>query len=1017
MMTTRIFHGLHRLVLAAVLLYAAGSILSNADAQVNTNITADGTLGTRVTPAGNVFNIDGGTIRGGNQFHSFGQFSVGTGNTANFSVANTIQNIISRVTGGVRSQIDGTLTSTVTGTSTISNANLFLLNPAGILFGRNAQLNTGGSFHASTGDYIKLGTDGILYADPVKPSVLTSAPPSAFGFLTSNPAAIDVQAGVFSSGTFTNRLQVPAGRTLSLVGGTVNVGAPSGQPPAGFVFAPGGVVNIASVASPGEVTLGGAINVDGFAKLGEIHITGGAIVDGREINIRSGRLEIADATLFPGISSQARLPGAPAPNGGQVSIKVTDDVSITGTGRSLLALPGIQTFAGATNALVQGDVPGVNIEAGRFSMSGNAGIVTNRFGPGAAPTVAITADTIELRNGAAIAMSNSFGGGTFSTGGGTLTIKGGDMTLSSDGSPLFTGIAATGNLHPAYGSGPTAFSPFFQFADSASITINLTGNFTVRGNAGVTTDNFAFGRSGAINIDAANMLLVGAGPETGRIAAQSGIAGESGSVRLAATGRIDMQNGFLVSANTLGSGNGGTVDVTAGGPITLTGANTRVLSGTSQPPDQQLNSFAQRFAGFFGVPVASFSYASLRTRLGIAPAPGDLMQVLARLNALRDSAGNPLVAVTDFTAGDAGRVSITTPLLTMNADTRIETSTGWDGNAGAVLANVGSLFLNNGAAIRSSSGIVLLTGEQSVGAGNAGSVTITATGPNTISISGRSATTGAGSSISTTTQGAGNGGDISLSSAGTVQISNGGVVTADSSGGTGLAGNITIGAGDQIVMNQGSVSTRAVTSDGGNITLNAPNLIALTNSQVTTSVESGVGGGGNINIDPQALILNNSRILANAFGGPGGNINITADVFLVNSGGQFPTSLAGIVDASSALSTPGTVNIEATFTNVTGSFFQLPSTPLQATELLRASCAARFAGGKASSLVLAGRDGLPFQPGDLLPSPLLVGSDVDAPTTATRVTGSDQFSPFRLLGQKDRVLNQYSLLPNFKCSL
>src|SRR4029450_3518446 len=138
-------------------------------------------------------------------------------------------------------------------------------------------------------------------------------------------------------------------------------------------------------------------------------------------------------------------------------------------------------------------------------------------------------------------------------------------------------------------------------------------------------------------------------------------------------------------------------------------------------------------------------------------------------------------------------------------------------------------------------------------------------------------------------------------------------------------------------------------------------------------------GGGNINIDPQFLILNNSKILANAFGGPGGNINITADVFLVNSGGMFPPSLNGIVDASSALSTPGTVTIEATFTNVVGSFFQLPSTPLEATELLRASCAARFAGGKTSSLVLAGRDGLPLQPGGLLPSPLYVVSDADPP--------------------------------------
>src|SRR5262245_43185342 len=221
MMMTRIPHGLHRGVLAAVLMCAAAGIFSNAHAQIVTNITADGTLGTRVTPAGSVFNIDGGTIRGANQFHSFGQFSVGTGDTANFSVANTIQNIISRVTGGVRSQIDGTLRSTISGTSTISGANLFLLNPAGILFGQTARLNVGGSFHATTADYIKLGTDGVVYADPAKASALTSAPPSAFGFLTSNPAAIDVQTGVFTSPTtFTNLLQVPMGRTLSLVGGS-----------------------------------------------------------------------------------------------------------------------------------------------------------------------------------------------------------------------------------------------------------------------------------------------------------------------------------------------------------------------------------------------------------------------------------------------------------------------------------------------------------------------------------------------------------------------------------------------------------------------------------------------------------------------------------------------------------------------------------------------------------------------------------------------------------------------------
>src|SRR5262249_27800395 len=193
-------------------------------------------------------------------------------------------------------------------------------------------------------------------------------------------------------------------------------------------------------------------------------------------------------------------------------------------------------------------------------------------------------------------------------------------------------------------------------------------------------------------------------------------------------------------------------------------------------------------------------------------------------------------------------------------------------------------------------------------------------------------------------------------------------------------------------------------------------LVRLTDSQVTTSVQGGVGNGGNIAIDSKLIVLDDSRILAQAVRGHGGNINITGDVFLVNSGGQFPTSLTGIVDASSALSTPGTVNIEATFTNVVGTFTQLPSTPLQASELLRASCAARFSGGKASSLVVGGRDGLPLQPGDLLPSPLYVdlASAADTPST---VTSQELPTRFSLLGPQDRLVNQYSLLPNAKCSL
>ena len=76
----------------------------------------------------------------------------------------------------------------------------------------------------------------------------------------------------------------------------------------------------------------------------------------------------------------------------------------------------------------------------------------------------------------------------------------------------------------------------------------------------------------------------------------------------------------------------------------------------------------------------------------------------------------------------------------------------------------------------------------------------------------------------------------------------------------------------------------------------------------------------------------------------------------------------------------------------------------------------RFAGGKTSSLVVGGRDGLPPQPGDLLPSPLYVANDANTAVTGTKATGYNQFSDLSLLGSRDRRLDRYTLLPNSKCS-
>jgi filamentous hemagglutinin family protein len=1150
-MMTRRCQGYFLAVLSGALLNAAGVLLSVGYAQVTTNITSSG-LGTTINGStsapclGGTCNITGGDRRGQNLFHSFGRFDIGATNTANFSNDSGLatSNIIGRVTGGLTSNIFGTIRTTNYGT-----ANLFLLNPAGILFGQTASLNVGGSFHATTANYINLGTDGVIYADPTKASALTSSPPSAFGFLTGNPGRIDVQAGNLTNAF--SVLQVPPGdNKLSFVGGPVNVGPPAGQARGGFVRAPGGRVNLVSVASAGEAVFDGSgFNVDSFQQLGPINITGGSIVDGKSVFIRGGDLAITSATIFPGfftaVSPVATSNGAAAPavGGGEVNVRVANGVTIGGP--FMLVAPGIEFVGplGAGTSVVTADVPNITIQAGSFRLLGQPATIqsrqpqiqTIRRGPGKSPLITVTADTVEVRNGAFILVGNLYAN-SLAEGAGEIVVNARDVTLSSDGNSTFTGLAAQGTFHPNYGAtaGAASFSELFATADSGSVTINATGKLTMLQGAQVTTDSLAFGKSGNVTINAGDALLVGAGANTGAIAAQSILAGASGNVTINATGAIDVQNGFRVSTNTGGSGDAGVVSLT-GASISVSGADTRIQSGAAQPPDNDTNlrTFARLFNTFFTsdprfrtpIPNSDAAYPTLRTLLGVKPRPGDLMDVLNKLNGLG------LTKVADLVPGDGGKVVISTPLLTLDTGARLETSTLWDGNAGAVVGNVGSLSIQGGASIRSASGgqrspdgvvigtgsagdvtftaadsisisdagstistttfgngnagnILLnanqvnvqnggsitsesggtLAGQFFVGSGNGGRInvftpTLTMANGGTISVN----TSGAGNAgaislnvanlnlaggatVDSSTLGAGHGGDLTVTAADSVSISDAGTGLFSTASGSGAGGSIRIEAGRLVQLannatvsaqstgsasatagniniitptleaQHGTVTTGATLADGGNISITTTgSLVHLTDSQITTSVQSGVGSGGNITIDSDHIILNNSQILANAFGGPGGNINITADVFLVNNNGEFPTSLTGIVDASSALSTPGTVNIEATFTNVVGTFTQLPSTPLQATELLRASCAARFAGGKASSLVVGGRDGLPLQPGDLLPSPLYLLSQADTPSAGNKISGLA--ARFSLLGPKDQFLNRYSLLPNVKCAL
>src|SRR5262249_53729289 len=146
------------------------------------------------------------------------------GETATFTGPESVTNVISRVTGGELSEIDGTLRSTIPG------ADVWLLNPRGVVFGEGATLDVQGSFHAATADFVGFqGSDDRFYADPARASVLWTAPPAAFGFLAGGRAAAN---GLRVEGS---ALAVDPGRTLELVGGDVELTGASLTAPGGHV--------------------------------------------------------------------------------------------------------------------------------------------------------------------------------------------------------------------------------------------------------------------------------------------------------------------------------------------------------------------------------------------------------------------------------------------------------------------------------------------------------------------------------------------------------------------------------------------------------------------------------------------------------------------------------------------------------------------------------------------------------------------------------------------------------------
>jgi filamentous hemagglutinin family protein len=917
----------------ALLLIAAPAV---SLAQVVTNITATTgslDLDTNVDTVGTTTQITGGTrpggINGTNLFHSFDFFTLGSGETAHFlnDLQRPTTNIFARVIGGELSTIDGTLQTNFLddpgNPMNFGSANLWLINPSGVLLGPNANIEVGGSVSLSSADNLRFDTGTLFDMLSTQTSLgsLDVAPVVAFGFLGPNlPAPITVQGSI---------LQVPEGQSLSLVGGNITIQAGTlldGTPQAASLHAPGGQINLVSAASPGEV-LTPSFQTDSFATMGTVTIKEFALLDvsgqfdefgtpigngnGGTVLVRGGQLVMDASTI------QANTLGAVDGASRAVDIQVSQGVSLSnnafiftvtsGSGQGgdvVIKAENVQLFETSiisTDTSVSGRGGDVVIESENVHISDFSSIVTSTSGPGSGGNLYLNVGTLRLLGGSQV-LSNTAGGDldfdevadVIGGAGGNITVQGllgmgseADLVVLSGSS----GIVSNANAFGGDGGQISITTISLGLEEASSIKSSTIVTETDLYDDGVLDIT---GRGGDIVAAVQNLSILGGASITSKT--------DSSNEHAAAGGMVTVQ----------GLGGPGS----RAGSVLLSGESTGIVSdsGSGLPGDLIVN------AGTLTITNGA------RIAAGGPTSDGPAGNVTVTAGSVLISADGQIFS-RSF-AQSSGQVTITADLLTLD-DGSIDTSTSSErgGRGGDIVVHGGTVSLTNGASISSQSG----SDAAPFSTGRAGDIIMNVT------------------SLTMA-----NGSEISSSSLGTV-------VNA------GDAGNLTIQSGSTVLLNDSSITTEAREASGGKIEVNAPEMVRLTNSRISTSVKGAEGDsdGGNISIDPQFVILQNSQLVAQANAGAGGAINVIARVFIAD-----PNSL---VSASSQSGPQGTVNIQSPVQNVGGELAALSDEFASAAALLAQQCAARVSDGKFSTFVVAGREGLPLEPGGFLASPSLTG--------------------------------------------
>ncbi|MEH2046024.1 S-layer family protein [Nostoc sp.] len=969
-------------------------------------ITPDGTLGNNssiitlnVNIKGSASDrIDGGVIRGANLFHSFQEFNVGESQRVYFANPTGISNILTRVTGSNISNILGTL-------GVNGGANLFFINPNGILFGNNARLDVAGSFVGSTANSFVFG-DGLEFSatNPQTPSSLLTVNPSALLFNQITAAPIQnnsvALAGFNKSGFDAFGLRVADGQNLLLMGGNISMDG-------GRLNAFGGRVELGGLASAGTVGL----NVDGnnlsLSFPQRVQRADVSLINGAQINVRTdngGSIAINARNLE--LSERSSLRAGIGFRLGSTDSKA-GNIEVNATGAVNLRDGSLISNAMLGTAGKGGDI---NITAGSFALTNAATVLTSTFGQGDAGNVTLQAqDRVAFINGSYIGTS---GLGQGNAGNVTISTEGAIVFNALDSpKPNITGVFS--NVEPE------------SVGDAGNIYINAASVSLVNGANIYNQNSGKLGNAGNVIIQArGSVSFDGVSIDKSSTSGVfsflgSNTVGRGGNISIT-TETLSLTNGAEVASSTYGQGDAGNITIDASNTVSFD--NSAIFSAVEEKGRGQ--------GGDIHISAKSLSLSNNARLLASTFGQGNAGSIIIDTKDAVFLDGNRSRALSTLEKtgeGRGGDIRITTRALSLTNGAQLASSSDGNGNAGNIIINAqqtvslsgddtiafstldddgkgrggdinittASLSLTNGAQLAAST----------FGRGNAGNVNIDAHDTVTFAGVGRNGLySGAFSSVESGA--VGDGGNINITT-GSLSL-NSGFLSASSLG-EGKAGNVKVEA-NSIRLDEGGIVSLTTSGDGGDIVVSAKDIFLLRRESLissTAGIAQAGGNGGNITINTPFLVAvpnENSNITANAFKGSGGKVTINATgifgmtvlsredlVRLLGTNDlaqldlqKLPSSITAISQTSPTLN--GQVTINTPDTDPSRGLIQLPSNLVDASQQIAQGCTPRGR-QNASRFIATGRGGLPQSPNEPLRGRAVITGWVDLPAQATaRVT-------------------------------